>query len=224
MKYQWVLFDADETLFEYDSFLGLSKIMQEEGYAFTKADYQAFQAVSKPLWLAYQKGEISARELARRRFDAFIERTNFDAEALNDRLQLEMAKLSPPIDGVVELLQQLHGKVGLAMITNGFDIQQMPRLQYTGLVGYFDAVITSEAVGFAKPDQRIFQAALKSMNDVEPHRVLMVGDGLTSDILGGNQIGMKTCWFNPKKTLNDSGIYPDYEIHHMSEIWNLLSV
>lgn len=223
LKYQWILFDADETIFEFNSFLGLQKIMAQANIPFSRDDYERFQQHSRPLWILYQEGKITADELAQQRFDSLIHRTPFQAQELNQRLQLEMVTLSPPLSGVPELLAQLYGKVKMGLITNGYDILQKPRLQHTGLNHYFDLLITSEAVGYAKPDIRIFQAALSQMGEMKPEQVLMVGDSLHSDILGGRQAGMSTCWFNPHDHAKSDTIIPDFEIKNIQEIMQLIN-
>lgn len=220
--YQWVAFDADETLFAFHSFLGLSKIMADEGVPFCRDDYQTFQAVNAPLWQAYQSGTVSARELGERRFAELAKQTRFSPWELNIRLQEEMASLSPPLAGVAELLAALQGRVRVAIITNGFAAVQQPRLRHTGLADYIDVLVVSEEVGVAKPDVRIFQHALAQMGNPNPERVLMVGDSLVSDIAGAQAAQMRTCWFNPMRRTNDSPIRPDFEIAQMADVLNVL--
>lgn len=223
MKYQWILFDADETLFSFHSYLGLKSMLKRYGLEFNEQDYEAFQAVNQPLWVAYQNKEINAEALQRIRFESLAQKTGQDPLVLNRELMDEMALVSQPLEGVREMLASLHGKVKMGIITNGFNALQQKRLENTQTAGFFDLLIVSETVGVAKPDRQIFDYAFSQMGEVERSKVLMVGDTLASDILGGNLAGIDTCWFNPKGLANETAIQPTYEIRSMAELIALAS-
>lgn len=211
-NYDWVLFDADDTLFHFDSFSGLKKLFHAYGVDFNSADYQEYQAVNLPLWVEYQNGKISADTLKQRRFRAWGERLNVPPKELNRGFLLAMADLCTPMDGVKELLNRLHGRTRLGMITNGFVDLQEVRLERTGLRSYFDLLVISEQVGFAKPDPEIFSHALTQMGRPDPRKVLMIGDNPLSDILGGTRAGFDTLWVNPKKNPRPEGVQPTFEM------------
>lgn len=223
MKYQWILFDADETLFSFHSYFGLKSMLKRYGLEFNEQDYEAFQAVNQPLWVAYQNKEINAEALQRIRFESLAQKTGQDPLVLNRELMDEMALVSQPLEGVREMLASLHGKVKMGIITNGFNALQQKRLENTQTAGFFDLLIVSETVGVAKPDRQIFDYAFSQMGEIERSKVLMVGDTLASDILGGNLAGIDTCWFNPKGLANETAIQPTYEIRSMAELIALAS-
>lgn len=223
MKYQWILFDADETLFSFHSYFGLKSMLKRYGLEFNEQDYEAFQAVNQPLWVAYQNKEINAEALQRIRFESLAQKTGQDPLVLNRELMDEMALVSQPLEGVREMLASLHGKVKMGIITNGFNALQQKRLENTQTAGFFDLLVVSETVGVAKPDRQIFDYAFSQMGEVERSKVLMVGDTLASDILGGNLAGIDTCWFNPKGLANETAIQPTYEIRSMAELIALAS-
>jgi FMN phosphatase YigB (HAD superfamily) len=110
----------------------------------------------------------------------------------------------------------------LALITNGIKEVQRPRFVQSALKDYFTVLIISEEVGTAKPDPAIFEAAFVQMG--HPHRdeVLIIGDGLTSDIQGGYNYGIDTCWFNPTRAPRPVNIASQYEITHLTELIPLL--
>lgn len=218
MKYQWILFDADETLFSFNSFLGLKAMLIHYGIDFTASDYDAFQAVNKPLWIAYQNKEIRAEDLQRIRFQQLAEQTGQDPLVLNQQLMAEMALVSQPLKDTMAMLKALHGKVKMAIITNGFNALQQKRLENTQTTSFFEQVIVSETVGVAKPDPYIFEFAFAQLGEIDKRRVLMVGDTLSSDIQGGINVGIDTCWFNPESSVNETAIQPTYEIHSMLEL------
>ena len=108
-KYDWLLFDADETLFDYPSHIGLARLAARYGIAWTDEDYVQFQAVNQPLWRAYQEGRIDIGQLEAQRFADLEARTGQPAPQLNRELQLEMAQLCNLLPGARELLAAAHG-------------------------------------------------------------------------------------------------------------------
>ena len=223
MKYEWILFDADETLFSFNSYLGLKPLLSRYGVEFSEEDYAAFQAVNKPLWIEYQEKKISAKELQTRRFAHLSALTGQDPLVLNQELMAQMALVSTPLEGVMDMLSALAGKVKMGIITNGFHALQQKRLENTKTTDFFEMVVVSEIVGAAKPAPEIFEYAFERIEDLNKRSVLMVGDTLTSDILGGNQVGIDTCWFNPQQQPNDTTIQPTYEIQHIRQLVEIAS-
>lgn len=223
MKYQWILFDADETLYSFYSFDGLKVMLARYGHAFTEADYAEFQAVNQPLWVAYQNKEITAKQLQTIRFQALSEKLGRDPLALNQELMAEMAIVSKPLEQTLPMLNALHGKVKMGIITNGFQALQQKRLDNTQTTHFFEWVVVSEDVGVAKPDPKIFEYAFEKMGKVEKSRILMVGDTLASDILGARNVGIDSCWFNPHRKSNDTDIRPTYEIQQMLDLVAIVS-
>lgn len=218
MRYDWILFDADETLFSFNSYHGLKAMFAPYGIDFSLDDYEAFQAVNKPLWVAYQNNEITAQDIQMRRFAKLSAQTGVEPLQLNQMLMAEMAVVSQPLAGVREMLEALYGKVKMGIITNGFTDLQQRRLENTETTKYFDIVVVSEQIGVAKPDRQVFDYAFSLMDCEDKTRILMVGDTLASDILGGNNAGIDTCWFNHAQAKNDTKIRPTYEIQHINEL------
>lgn len=223
MKYQWILFDADETLFSFNSFEGLKRVLVHYNLPFEWEDYQQFQAVNKPLWVAYQNKEITAQELQITRFAELAKKTGQDALKLNLELMMEMAEVSQPLAQTMSILTELHGKVKMGIITNGFKAMQQKRLENTKTLPFFEFLVVSEEAGVAKPDPKIFELAFEKMDEVvDKSKVLMVGDTLSSDILGANNSGIDSCWFNPEQHSNDTSICPTYEIHSMQDLISII--
>ncbi|MEG9545374.1 pyrimidine 5'-nucleotidase [Mannheimia sp. HC-2023] len=218
MKYQWVLFDADETLFSFNSYFGLKAMLARYQIDFSEQDYQDFQAINKPLWVAYQNNEITAQDIQTRRFAKLSEQTGVEPFRLNQELMAEMALISQPLAGVIETLNALYGKVKMGIITNGFTELQQKRLDNTQTSHFFDIVVISEQIGAAKPDRQVFDYAFALMDEFDRTKVLMVGDTLASDILGGNNSGIDTCWLNTLNLKNETNIKPTYEINAINQI------
>ncbi|MCE2594811.1 pyrimidine 5'-nucleotidase [Motilimonas cestriensis] len=222
MQYDWILFDADDTLFHFDAFLGLKTLFGQYGHEFEQADFNCYQATNLPLWTAYQNGEINAFELQTRRFEGWANRLSVSAKQLNDEFIAIMTRICTLLPGARNLINSLHGKVKLGIITNGFTAMQQARLEHNQLQGIFEPVVISEQVGTAKPDATIFHHALTLMGEPDKSRVLMVGDNLHSDILGGQNAGIKTCWLNHHQAAPAKNITPDHQVFNLAELEVLL--
>ena len=220
--YEWILFDADETLFHFDAFAGLKLMLSECGVDFSPADYAEFQSINRPLWVAYQNGEITAQDIKDRRFAVWSLRLGLETSYLNSLFLKAIAEISGPLPGAASLLNGLSGKAKLGIITNGFMDLQDIRLEKAGLSDIFHVLIISEIVGVAKPNPKIFEHALENMGYPARSRVLMVGDNLESDILGANNIGFDTCWLNPQLSPSFDSIEPTFQVASLSELEEML--
>jgi len=221
MKYKWVLFDADETLFHFDAYQGLKLMFSRFEVDFTLADFEIYQKVNKPLWVDYQNGDISAKQLQNQRFTTWSEKLKVSTEKLNSEFLHAMAEICKPLDGAKELIECLSSKVKMGIITNGFTQLQTVRLEKTGFKDVFSTLVISEQVGIAKPDVGIFQHAFNTMDNPSKDEILMVGDNPHSDIQGGINAGIDTCWLNIEKNKKPQGIESTYEVH---SLWQLLDM
>lgn len=135
-----------------------------------------------------------------------------------------MAEICTPIEGAVNLLNSLKGKTSLGIITNGFAELQKTRVERMGLKDHSDLFIISEQVGIAKPHPKIFEHALDLMGNPARDNVLMVGDNPDSDILGGINVGIDTCWLNRTNKPTPKGIKPSYQVASLIELETRLSL
>lgn len=222
MKYDWILFDADETLFHFDAFKGMQLMFSRKGVDFTQHDFEHYQKVNKPLWVDYQDGKITAHELKHTRFQEWAEKLETTTQELNSAFLEAMADICTLLPGAKELMEALHGKAKMGIITNGFTELQAIRLERTGMTEFFDHVIISEEVGVAKPDAGIFSHALEVMGNPCKSKILMVGDNPHSDILGGINFGIETCWLNSHREEQVQGISPNYTVNSLHQLREIL--
>lgn len=223
MDWDWIVFDADETLFTFDAFGGLQRMFRTYDVTFTADEFADYQQVNKPLWVEYQNGLISAAQLQTQRFEHWATRLQVSPQELNTAFLRAMADICEPLPGARALLDALKGKVRLGIITNGFTALQKIRLTRTGFLDYFDLLVISEEIGVAKPDRRIFDYALEKMGNPPRERVMMVGDTPESDILGGMNAGLATCWLNRREHTLPEGISPCWQVTHLNELQALLT-
>jgi len=220
--YKWILFDADDTLFHFDAYTGLQRMFANFSVDFSVADYHEYELTNKPLWIEYQNGSIGAQQLQHQRFQSWADKLQVSTQDLNNAYMAMMAQVCTPMEGAMELLNSLKGKIKLGIITNGFTQLQQARLEHTGLKEYFDLLVISEQVGSAKPHKAIFDHAVSQMGVMNREHVLMVGDNPDTDILGGNNAGLHTCWLNVKNNTLPEGVVPHYQVASLSDLEKLI--
>ena len=189
---------------------------------FTQQDYVEYQQMNKPLWVDYQNGVITAKQLQDKRFNGWAEKLQTPAHQLNSAYMAALADICVPLEGATSLLNALKGRARLGIITNGFTELQQVRLERTGLREHFEVLVVSEEVGVAKPHRDIFDHALLMMGQPEREQVLMVGDNPDSDILGGLNAGLHTCWLNVDNRAPPAGITPHFQVSSLQQLEKLL--
>ena len=126
-------------------------------------------------------------------------------------------------DDSYEIVKSLRGKVKQYVVSNGTVVAQEKKLRLSGLGELMDGIFLSEALGVEKPNVEFFDRMFENIDPVEKDQVLIVGDSLTSDIRGGNNAGIKTCWYNPNHKERYADVKIDYEIADLHEVYELLS-
>lgn len=226
MKYEVILFDVDDTLFDFNisEKNALHKTFIKFGYPSGLTDYRtSYKEISKILWSELEQGFITLSELAVERFARLFLQHELDIDAqVFSRSYLEfLGRETHPVQGAVELCEKLV-EYRLAIITNGFATVQKARIQNSALRNTFEHIIISEEVGFNKPDKEVFDYAFSKLQITDKEKVLIVGDSLTSDIQGGINYGIDTCWFNPHTKENNIGNEPTYEIRGLMELLKIV--
>ena len=226
MNYQWLFFDADGTLFDYDQAeaSALEGAFRDFLLPFDAQSSDVYRRINHQIWLDFENGQITAEVLRVRRFERLFEALHIRVSPVefSERYLQNLAWASDLMTGAEETVQALHGKYRLAIITNGLKEVQRSRLERSGLAGYFDVVAISDELGVAKPDPRFFAAVFEQIGNPEKESVLVIGDSLTSDIQGGIRVGLDTCWFNPSGKPPDPKFPATYEIHALEQLLHLL--
>jgi len=227
MKYEFIIFDADETLLDFSkaeeyAFRNTMKYFNKE-YD-TEYHFNTYKEINKNIWSEFEKELITAEELKEERFRRLFNKLNMNLnpKEVNIKYIDNLCQGCFILDGALDLLKDLKGKFKLILITNGLTIVQDARIRKSKIGEFFDAVVISEEVGVAKPNSGIFEFALKKVGHCNKETALMVGDSLSSDIKGGVNFGIDTCWFNPKQIENTTEIKPVYEIHSLNQLKDIL--
>ncbi|CEG22708.1 Putative HAD-hydrolase YfnB [Planococcus massiliensis] len=222
MKYEVVLFDIDDTLLDFPATekAALHNTFMDYKMPTGFADYHAsYREISSVLWKDLEEGTLTLPELGVERFQRLFahHEVAVDPQLFSQSYLTHLGNETHLIEGAVELCHSLEG-CRLAIITNGFGQVQKMRLQNSPLADLFEHIIVSEETGFQKPQPGIFEYAFGKLEGAEKEKALIVGDSLSSDIRGGNNYGIATCWFNPQHKKNETGIKPTYEIHSLKEV------
>lgn len=221
MTYDLYLFDLDDTLFDFGETEkhALGKTFETFGIPDGLAAYRdTYRAISSVIWDDLEQGRITIEELKIERFRRLFAQhgLDIDAQDFGEQYVENLGHESHLIDGVKTMLAGLSDD-RLAILTNGFTAAQHARIAGSPLHDTFEAIIASEETGFRKPQKEIFDYALNQLGVTDRSRVLMIGDSLSSDIQGGINAGIDTCWFNRHKAVNETSIVPTYEIHSWEE-------
>lgn len=228
MKYDYLLFDADDTLLDFKKSEDISfkKILEKNGI---KGDFKqlhhSYMGINDTLWSDHAKGLVSKDFLKTERFRKLLKTHDLDG----DHYQMAEDYLNTLADEVylinetLELLNILYKKIPIIIVTNGIGHVQHKRFANTGLNNLVDLVVVSEECGYSKPDKRIFNHTFDLLKiNPESSRILMIGDKLETDILGANNVGIDSCWFNPDKLENKTSIVPTFEIENLLELLKIL--
>ncbi|CAM4413141.1 2-haloalkanoic acid dehalogenase [Bacillus manliponensis] len=222
MKYEIILFDVDDTLFDFSMSekKALHKAFVEFGLPMGLVDYEAdYKEISKVLWRDLEQGLTNLSELGVERFRRLFlaHELEINADTFNSVYLGYLGNETHIVQGAVELCDNLAG-CRLAIITNGFTDVQTSRIGSSPLSNTFEHIIISEEAGFQKPEKGIFDYAFSKLQITDKAKVLIVGDSLTSDIQGGINYGIDTCWFNPHLKENNIGIKPTFEIRELTDL------
>ena len=227
MKYEVIMFDADETLFDF-------KKSEREALKNTmiefKIDYdenyhlKVYKDINSVIWKEFEDGILLQKNLNVERFKRLLSKLNlnFDEIEFSKSYVEHLSYASFLYNDSLPLIESLYKEFKLIIITNGLKDVQDNRIRNSIIGKYFKNVVVSEEVDISKPDPKIFEYALNSINYNDKSKVLMVGDSLTSDIQGGINSGIDTCWFNPSNTIKKTAIEPTYEISNLMELRNIL--
>jgi len=226
MKYTHLLFDADNTLFDYDAAEAnaLRKTFEQFELPFEPSYAQTYRQINGKIWQDFEAGKITQVVLRTRRFALLLEAigAQFDPHEFSVRYLRNLADGTELIDGAAELVAALDGRYRMLIVTNGLKEVQKRRLAQSAISQYFPVMIISEEVGASKPDPAVFDAVFARMGNPAKDKVLLIGDSLTSDIQGGNNYNIDVCWFNRYGQPRDPKFNIQYEIAHLSELLAIL--
>lgn len=227
-KYDLVLFDLDHTLWDYETNSKETLVELFENYELRKRNVQvddflaSFSKINTALWDLYDRGQLHRDVIRFHRFEKILIELGVDDYDMSLKLSADYIEHSPKkpnlIDGAKEILDYLHPKYPMAIVTNGFDDVQGTKLSSSGITHYFKSIVTSARAGHKKPAKEIFEFALTE-NGVNAQQAIMIGDNLHTDIAGAVNANIDTVHFD----LNGHvGSTANHKITHLYQLKKIL--
>lgn len=227
-NYEVFLIDADGTLFDYDkaeenalkSMFGLYRLPYAGNVRIK------YREINQDVWNSFEKGQISKRDMQILRFARLFDiiGIEYEPKKFNDEYLVELGKGAFLIDGAFEVCKSISDNNKKAYIaTNGISTTQRTRLEHSVIKPYIANLFVSEEIGFQKPNALYFEYVFSHIPHVDKNKILIIGDSLSADIVGGIAAGIDSCWFNKFGTVNKTDIVPTYEIKNLIELYKLIT-
>lgn len=224
MKY--LLFDIDGTILDFDACEkeAFKLAFKEHDLDFSDEILAFYHKTNASLWEKHNKGLITREKLSIERFDILFEKygLNCDSFAFAKTFRKYLDTFHFYIDGAKELLEDLKERYELYAVTNGVASTQHTRINASGLDKIFKDVFISEEIGIQKPEKAFFDYCFERIPNFDKNEAIIIGDSLSSDIKGGNNAGIKTCWYNTGGATASDEVHIDYEITELSQIYDIL--
>lgn len=226
--FEFVFWDLDDTLLDFKACEqeALRGALKVNGIEMTPALLSRYSAINDSKWKLFERGEITRRMVQLTRFEDFFLEFGFDISPIefNDLYLQQLGLQAVEYPGIHALLGKLQPHYKMYLASNGVEKVQTSRVAIAKLEPYFIKLFSSEFMGAPKPEKAFFDACFAQIPNFSADRAIIIGDSLSSDILGGHNTGIATCWFNPEGKPLTGSVTPDYEIRTLEEIFTILPV
>lgn len=223
---KFLFFDLDDTLLDFHKAeaWALRQALRRSGIEPTDAIAARYSEINQRQWELLEEKKLTREQVLIRRFQLLFQELGVNASCEDTQQCYEnmLAKGHDFMPGAPELLETLKGDYQLYLVSNGTAVVQDARLRDSGIEKYFRGIFISERVGVDKPQKEFFDRSFATIPNFDPDQAMIIGDSLTSDIRGGNNAGIRTCWYNPKHKPRRADIPVDYEIEDLLELPRLL--
>ena len=221
-----LLIDLDDTVLDFKKAeaLAVSKTISSFSLAPTPEVLHRYHIINKMHWEMMERKEINREQVLVGRFEMLFREmgVNVDPVLCARTYEGNLSQGHYFLPGAPEALEQLSQNYRLFLASNGTARVQAGRLESAGISHYFENIFISENIGVNKPDKGYFDRCFAQIQDFDPEKTLIVGDSLSSDILGGKNAGIATCWVNPEGKEAPADLQPDYQIQALAQLPQLL--
>ena len=223
---EFLFLDLDDTILDFHKAerIALSNTIRSFGIEPTEEVLGRYHVINKWHWEQLELGTMTRAEVLLGRFAMLFEERNIavDPEAVARAYEKNLGIGHWFLPGAEEAVETLSKKYRLFLASNGTASVQKGRMTSANLYRFFEKVFVSQEIGHNKPSKAYFDACFAAIPDFDPEKAMIVGDSLSSDIQGGINAGIKTCWVNPTHAAAKAGICPDYEIEALHQLPALL--
>ena len=224
--FEFLFLDLDDTILDFRKAerIAIAKTIREFGLEPTDEVLHRYHLINKWHWEQLELGKLTRAEVLENRFGVLFEEfgVRADQAACARAYEHNLSQGHYFLPGAEEAVDRLSKKYRLFLASNGTASVQKGRMTSANLYRFFEEVFVSQEIGHNKPSPEYFEAAFSRIPGFDKSRCLMVGDSLTSDIRGGANAGIKTCWVNPEGLPGREDIRPDYEIQYLHQLEALL--
>ena len=225
-RYKYLLFDADNTLFDFEAanHNAFAATCEYCGLTYSDELYEFYESINRPLWHQLDKGEVTKEFLVVERFRRFLSAMGIDRDPAEcNRIQLAgLGSSTTLLPHALEVVQKLSQTHKLYIVTNAVASVQRARLAASEIAPYIAAAFISEEAGAAKPSLAYFDYVMTRIDGITPENCLVIGDSLSSDIKGANNAGLPCCWYNLKDEQRPADLSIDYEIGDLRELYDIV--
>ncbi|MBP5728412.1 MAG: YjjG family noncanonical pyrimidine nucleotidase [Clostridia bacterium] len=228
MNFTTLLWDVDGTLLDFKAAekAAVKALFREFSLGeCTDEMVRRYSQINEVFWQRLERNELTKPQILVGRFEQFFTEVGIPASlapAFNDRYQFALGDTIVFRDDSIRIVRSLRGRVKQYAVTNGTVAAQNRKLAASGLKDLLDGAFLSEGVGAEKPNMAFFDAVFEAIRPGDLSKILIIGDSLTSDIRGGNNAGIKTCWYNPDKLPARPGFQIDFTVSDLREILDIV--
>ena len=227
-KYKYLLWDIDGTILKFE--LAERAAIRSLFERFKLGDcsdemLMYYSQINKRYWQLMESGKIKKDKMLVERFVEFFSYKGINADIaaeFNKEYQIALCDTIVFNDDAMDIIKHQKKTCKIIIVTNGTEVVQEKKLERSGLNDIVDNVFISELVGFEKPNIKFFEKVILEVGIKDLREALIIGDSLTSDIQGGHNIGIDTCWYNPKNEENTTLLSPTYTIRNLHELENII--
>jgi len=221
-----LLLDLDDTILDFHKAerRALTKTLESFGLVVTDQVRQLYSRINRGYWEALERKEVTREQLLTGRFRSLFEALGMtvDEAAVAKTYEDNLSQGHEFFPGAEEALQSLYGKYPMYIVSNGTKRVQDGRLDSAGIRKYFEDIFISQDLGADKPDPLFFQRCFAQIPNFDREKTMIVGDSLSSDILGGKNAGIRTCWVNVRALPMPESDPPDHVIESLAQLEALL--
>ena len=223
--FEFLFLDLDDTILDFKKaeYIAIGKTFEAMGLTPTEEIRHRYHEINDAHWKMLERGELTRDQVLVQRFERLFEEFGIEVDGVKVARTYEkfLGTGHYFLPGAEEAVVELSKRYRLFLASNGTASVQKGRMTSANLYRWFETVFVSQEVGYNKPSKAYFDACFAQIPGFDKEKCLMVGDSLSSDIQGGINAGIRTCWVNPSHK-SSGDIHPDYEIEALAELPRLL--